>query len=97
MTMTMTRWMKEINGELRYKVLRKVEKGSNEVYLDIVDTHNNNKSEGFYTLLDTDSRKIHLLQSEGGINYGIIAALELRDILELNRTFSCSLGESLIK
>ena len=88
MTMTMTRWMKEINGELRYKVLRKIEKGSNEVYLDIVDTHNNNKSEGYYTLIDTDN---------SGINYGIIPALELRDSLELDRTFSCTLGESLIK
>tara|TARA_R110000796_G_scaffold250849_1_gene380976 strand:+ start:673 stop:903 length:231 start_codon:yes stop_codon:yes gene_type:complete len=56
----------------RFKVLRKVEEGSNEVYFDVVDSHNN-KSTGYYMLLDTDN---------SGINYGMLSALELRDALE---------------
>tara|TARA_R110000744_G_scaffold89973_2_gene174845 strand:+ start:618 stop:848 length:231 start_codon:yes stop_codon:yes gene_type:complete len=56
----------------RFKVLRKVEEGSNEVYFDVIDNHNN-KSAGYYMLLDTDNSKI---------NYGMLSALELRDALE---------------
>ena len=61
---------------MKFKVLRKIEEGSNEVYFDVVDSHNNNRSQGYYTLLETDN---------SGINYGMLSALELRDALELNK------------
>lgn len=59
----------------RFKILRKLEEGSNEVYFDIVDSHNNNKTMGYYTLLDTGNT---------GINYGLLAAIEFSNILEKN-------------